>query len=335
MNDFSHAIAYTHGRVSDAQIQGFGVPHLVVDDVLSPDMVERINAEWPVSDRFSTEVTGNFIYQMYRRDYGKMSNKEREFWVPFNEQFWPALVASCAHKFSPLLKAVFGEIPEHHFTLDWPLTLAQAGPAYEGINVHNHFWHAPHWAFTVLLYIDPYDVGSSGTALHRFGQHPGESSYSLQGVETLVDIAMDPLQWQKLGQVSPTKIISYRQNRIFVMMDGPLAIHSVRAGPISKQNAVANARRRILRCHAKVDHNPFYEEHAHKLGTPFGPAEYTRLMYWGEKFEGEDLRFRNSVLRQFYRERMATYATAWSDLSPSAERISADAFLRQTRERVP
>ncbi len=333
--EFSDAITRTHDKIVATQIEGFAVPHIVVDDVLSPGMVERVNANWPGPKAFGPEMPGNFIFHMYQRDYGKMSDAEREFWVPFNEQFWPAMIASCAQVFSPILKVVFDDLSEQHFGLDWPLTLAQGTPEYRGVNVHTHFWHAPHWAFTVLLYIDPADTLSSGTALHRIGGRSGESNYALDDLDETVMIAMDQLRWEELGRQSPMNIISYKPNRLFVMLDGPLAIHSVRSGPESTRKAISNGRRRVLRCHAKVHHAPFYDEHARRLGVPFGPHEYTRLMDWGAKLEGDDLKFRDTVIRRFYRERIASYAQACAALSRPGGTIGSDVFLRQARERVP
>jgi hypothetical protein len=333
-SDFHDAITHTRRRIESAQIQGFAVPHIVVDDVLSSEMVERINVEWPGQGPFNREVPGNFIYQMYQRDYGKMSELERKFWIPFNEQFWPALIASCAQVFSPLLRGVFDELPQHHFGLDWPLTLAQGTAEYRGINVHNHFWHCPHWAFTVLLYIDPEDKGSSGTALHRVGPQSGESNYSLDCLDENVAISMDQTRWEEMGKLTPTRIISYRPNRLFVMLDGPMAIHSVRAGPEAHHDASVHARRRVLRCHAKVHHHPFYESHAQRLGVPFGPVDYMRIMDWGAKLNDADIDFRKTVMFRFYRERIAAYARTWAAYTAGTV-VEQEVFLRQARERIP
>lgn len=268
-------VDHLHRQIARAPIHGFAVPHLIVEDVFTPDMVEAIDRLWPRDQAlFHPEVLGNFLFSLRRAGYDQLSDKERDFWVPFNEQLWPNLIAAVAERFSPLLSHVFGEdLLATQFSLDpdWPLTLAHTTPDYRGINVHSHFWHCPHWAFTILLYIDRDDTKSSGTALHHLGSHADESSY-LGNVDELAALAMDQLSWEQMGREVPTRIANYRANRLFAMLDGPLAVHSVRTGPAgtwSEPRPTPDrwvARRRVLRSHAKVHHHPSYTHHAGKLG---------------------------------------------------------------------
>ena len=153
---FDAQIEHTREKIAAAPIKNFAVPHLIVDDVLSADLVERINADWPANN-FTPEVEGNFIFQLARKNYGALSSREGEFWQSFNEDFWPSVVAACAEALAPVASGVFGNMYANNFSLEWPLTLMQASPAYVGHSKHTHFYHCPHWAFTMLLYIDPQD----------------------------------------------------------------------------------------------------------------------------------------------------------------------------------
>jgi uncharacterized coiled-coil protein SlyX len=353
---FDDCIKYTRAKIAAARVDGTCVPHVVVDNVLSPLLVQRINANWPNPDAFAPEIVGNYILAMFRKSYDDIDPAVRDFWVGFNEKLWPALVASCAELLAPVMQGVFGDLIGEYFSLDWPLTLMQGASNYAGHHVHTHFWHAPHWAFTCLLYIDPEETVSNGTALHAVPRILGQpldedadaSNYGPHKLEQRVETAMDPTRW---AGADPRRAVDYSANRLFVFLDGPLALHSVlEDSPDGKPNPQRSlddglhARRRILRTHTKVHHAPFYEAHSHKLGIDFGADRYCYVMDPSRTLSAEDKAYRQETVRAFYRERIASYNDAWSHYArdrrgngsppPSCD-FGYEMFLKQLNERIP
>ena len=311
--------------VAATPLREFAVPHLIVDDILPDELVAQINENWPeYTEGFFAEVPGNHILQLYRRDYGRMAESRLRFWRAFNETLWPAIASAAAEALAGPALEVFGGLYREHLSLDMPLTLMQADPTYPGHWMHTHFYHCPHWAFTMLLYIDPEDTHSQGTALHRLlpRGEPDEAltSYLTEDLDWRVEVAMETFHWKdpnRPDRLYYEKVADYKANRLFVFQDGPLALHSVpfdnpdhTPNPARADDGGRHARRRILRSHVKVHHDPFYEKHSALLRERLEPERYMRLMAPNPVLSAEDERYRNVVIRPFYKERLEAYARA-------------------------
>ena len=321
---FDHERDHMRRMIAAAPLRGFAVPHLVIDNVFPDDLLTRINRNWPGPNSFRPEVTGNHIFQMYQRDYGRIAEPQQKFWRAFNEMLWPSVIAATAEALSAPALEVFGSLYRKHLSLDWPLTLMQADPTYPGHGMHTHFYHCPHWTFTMLLYVDPDDTYSRGTALNqvlpRNRSNRSESSYSPDDLDWLIDVAMHNVPWEGADHpdgVFREQVSDYKANRLFVFLDGPLALHSVpfdnpdhTPSPGRALNGGRNARRRIMRSHVKVDHMPFYAHHSQFLPEPLDPERYMRTLAHGATLSADDQRYRETVLRSFYRERLKAYARA-------------------------
>ncbi len=322
---FQAEIAHVERAIASSQLGEFAVPHLIVDNIFPDDLVARINQNWPeYNEGFFSEVVGNHILQMYRRNYGGIAQQRLGFWQAFNELFWPHLVSATAEAFTAPAYEVFGDLYYEHLSLDHPLTLMQADPSYPGHSMHQHFYHAPHWAFTMLLYIDPEDTCSRGTAIHRLlprgktGQR--QTSYQTEDVEWRAEVAMETFHWEdpkKPDRVYREQVSDYKSNRLFVFLDGPLALHSVPFDNPDHTPAAERARdggryarRRILRSHVKVHHDPFYRKHSSLLPEPIEPESFMRLMAPNAVLSAVDQRYQEKVLRPFFAERLAAYARA-------------------------
>ena len=322
--DFESDIACTRAKIAGSPIRTFAVPHLVVDDVLPPELAARINAEWPASG-FAAEVPGNIILALRHRSFLSLSARERKFWLPFSERFWPSMVAACAEAMAPMAREVFGEIYANAFALQWPLTLMQAAPEYRGHGMHHHFYHCPHWAFTMLLYIDPQDRISQGTALHRLhpsngaGSEPDEddgSNYGTDNLDWRVKTAMSTMRWNE-GNTDRSRVVDYRSNRLLVFLDGPMAFHSVpfdnpdhTPNPKRALDGGIHARRRILRTHTKVDERAFFNAHSRNLPEPLNLRRFARLMAPHAVWSEDDKRRVHHVVEPFFHERLDAYARA-------------------------
>lgn len=355
---FDHDIKHVLGSIGSSPVQQFAVPHLVVDNVFPDELVARINDNWPgYEDGFFAEVPGNHILQMYRRNYGGIAEKPLNFWKAFNETLWPHVVSATADALKGPAYEVFGKLYDKHLELDHPLTLMQADPSYPGHSMHQHFYHAPHWAFTMLLYIDPDDTLSRGTSLNRLlprsGTAKSESSYLADDPNWLTEVAMDTFHWEhplKPERKYAEKAVNYRSNRLFVFLDGPLAMHSVAwdneqrtANPERARDGGRHARRRILRSHVKIHHGPFYAYHAKRLPEPLEPNNFMRILAPNAELSAEDQRYRDKVLHVFFRERIDAYARAAQSSVPErpfwerlfvAPKTEAD-FRSQIVERIP
>ena len=312
-------------RIGAAELRQFAVPHLVVDDLFSTDLIRAINDFWPDNGAFQPEAPGNYVIQLYPGNFRRIGRYKRTFWKVFNKRLWPAICGAVAQAFEPQGMALFGGLYRTHLSLDWPLTLMQATPDYNGLNAHTHFYHAPYWVFTVLIYVDPQETCSNGTALRRIptqNRAPMESSYNELDLDRLTDVAMgDAGPWDNEDYEMNT--IDYVPGRMFAMLDGPLALHYVpfdkddtAPSEKRKQNGGGNARRRILRCHARVHPAQFYDQHTIDTAHPLDPERYTFVMTPGSALSDADRSYRETIIRTFYRDRLADYAHAKNATAP-------------------
>jgi len=341
-------ITHVQEAVKASPLQDFGIPHIVVDNIFPADLVELINENWPqYEEGFAAEVPGNHILQIFRRNYQGLSQQRLRFWQTFNEILWPYVVSAVAEAFAEPAVEVFGDLYYKHLTLDHPLTLMQADPSYAVHSIHTHFYHCPHWAFTMLLYVDPRDKLSQGTALHRLRSRgkadQSQSSYLLDDIEWRTDVAMDTQHWldpKKPDRIYQDQVSEYKCNRLFVFLDGPLALHSVPAdnpdhtpNPERAHDGGRNARRRILRSHVKIHHVPFYHKHSSLLPEPIEPVRYMRLMAPDAVLSAEDQLYREKVLRPFFKERVGAYARAVERMQEARSVDRRSSLLERTAKR--
>ena len=113
------------------------------------------------------------------------------------------------------------------------------------------------------------------------------------------------------------RVSEYKANRLFIFLDGPLALHSVpfdtpdhTPDPARARDGGRHARRRILRSHVKIHHDPFYRKHSRMLPQPIDPVSFMRLMAPNPVLSAEDRRYCDTVLRPFFKERIDAYARA-------------------------
>jgi hypothetical protein len=320
--EIDYAVDHVRQALAAAPVRAFGVPHMVIDDVLPTALIDRINENWPdYDDGFSPEVKGNSILPVQYRNLRRMSDSRRRFWRAFNAKLWPSLVAAVSEALSAPLTEVFDNQYSRSLSLHWPLTLMQADPAYSGHDRHTHFYHCPHWAFTMLFYVDPEDIYSRGTGIHQLlPVDASDTSYRVDDLDWRVDVAMDSLNWidgQKPDRQFRDRVVDYKANRLFVFMDGPLAFHSVpfdnpdrRPNPARARDDGRHARRRIVRSHVKVEKKAFFAKHSPSLAEPIDLNRYVRVMAPNYLLRPDDQRYRDQILRSFYRERLQAYARA-------------------------
>jgi hypothetical protein len=300
---------------------------------------------------------------MFRRDYDRIAEAHRPFWTSFNESFWSHVVAAVAERFRAPCHEVFGPLYYEHLALDHPFTLMQADENFAGHSMHQHFYHAPHWAFTILLYIDHDDTVSRGTTLHRLlpaaGPNEDSSSYQTADLPWRAQVAIDTFHW--LDPAKPDRryedvTCQYRCNRLFVFMDGPLALHSVpfdrpdrTPDPRRSEDGGRHARRRILRSHVKVHHDPYYRWHSKRLPQALEPNTFMRVLAPNAVLTDTERHYVETVLKPFFLERVAAYARAarsvrgrgWIEpLAKVREWLggparSHDAFVTQIASRLP
>jgi hypothetical protein len=344
------AVVHANRAVAAAPLREFGVPHIVVDDVLPQELAAQVNELWPAYEEgFGPEVRGNHLLQMYRKDYARMAEARLPFWRAFNEAFWPHLAAAVAAKFEAPCREAFGKLYYKRLSLDHPLTLMQADPNFVGHSLHHHFYHAPHWAFTILLYIDPLDRVSQGTAIHRLlprtGPDDSLTSYRRDDADWRAEVAIDTFHWEdpkKQDRAYQAQVSDYKYNRMLVFMDGPLAFHSVpfdfpdhtTPNPERARDGGRHARRRILRSHVKVHHDPFYREHSADLPEPLDPVIYMKLLAPNAVLSEEDRRYHDTVIRPFFAERVKAYARAADAARERAQGGWASSLWRHLAEKM-
>jgi hypothetical protein len=224
-------------------------------------------------------------------------------------------MSSIAKKFQPYCNEIFGNSYTTSISLDHPLTLMEANEEFDGHDMHTHFYHAPHWAFTVLIYIDDMDSLSEGTTLHALNPLDSITNESISCIKTELErstkIAFDTFRWLDPNKpsVSYSNLeVEYKFNRLFCFMDGPLSLHSVKKySTISgKQKLISQfktkSRRRILRSHVKVHHEQFYKYYSKLFDAKIEPEFFMRAMSFDPVLSEEELSFKKTTLYKVYED---------------------------------
>ena len=184
----------------------------------------------------------------------------------------------------------------------------QADTSYNGHGMHTHFYHCPHWAFTVLLYVDPEDSQSLGTSLHALQPEQGPKNIGLSSMAKQIDrcteVAFETHKWADQRNKYLDKTVNYTANRLFVFFDGPLSLHSV-APHNSDRNAPKileemTSRRRVIRSHIKVHHSPYYQKMSKICGEDIDPTLFMRCMSGSDELNDDEQNFKGTILKKVY-----------------------------------
>lgn len=301
-------------KIQNAKISFFSTPHIVIDDIFTTDLAKSINDMWPISG-FENEVKGNRILPITRNKYQNQIIEHFDFWSNFNEFIWPRLMSSIAKRFEPYCNHIFGNLYTTNISLDHPLTLMEANEDFDGHDMHTHFYHAPHWAFTVLIYIDDIDTLSEGTTLHALNPLDNKKNQSISCIKTEIErsteIAFDTFRWLDPNKpsISYSNLeVKYKFNRLFCFIDGPLSLHSVKkySAIKNKKNLITQfktqSRRRILRSHIKVHHEPFYKYYSKLFNAKIDPVFFMRAMSFDPVLSKDELSFKKNILYKLYED---------------------------------
>ena len=309
MNPNSNIINFST-KIKNVSINFFSTPNFFIDNIFTDELANLINTNWP-KNNFKNEVKGNYILPIYKANYSSLDNSN--FWANFNENIWPTLMASIAQKFELFGNHIYGDDYKKFISLDHPLTLMQADRDFIGHDMHTHFYHAPHWAFTVLIYIDNEDLLSEGTTLHALQPEIGNKNFSSSCISSelnrAAEISFDTFRWLDSNKPDRKYLdlnISYKFNRLFTFIDGPLALHSVKKYTTieDKVRSIHNnpklARRRILRSHIKVHHEPFYKMLSKEYGIKIDPTVFMKLMSFDPILNINEEKFKSNYLFNIY-----------------------------------
>jgi hypothetical protein len=292
-------------RINNSNIKLFGSPHMIIDDIFDQEMLNRLIENWPDMGEFTPEVKGMNIISFRNGSYESMADEQKKFWEAFNKEIWTPLMATLGEAFSPIGDQLFGGRYFDYLQFCWPLTLMETDDEYAGHKKHTHFWNAPHWAITILFYLDGDDDGSNGTSLHKV-KGDTLNSYSADSIDKLTDLAMgyEYMDRAKLDNELDDVDVVYKSNRLLCFFDGPLGFHSVKP-TVEKQIG----RRRVLRTHLKVHHDPFYRYHNDALKGELDPTMLMKTFQGDPGLSQEELVYRSDVLRPFVKQRISSYAS--------------------------
>lgn len=246
-------------RIAAAALDVEPFPHLVVDDVLAPDVFADISRYWPASAGFApTGIPGNGMFH-FELEAGRLAPTAHAFWTEFARGPLAGLVRASLRRFAPIYAAKFGTASRD---VSFSLKLQEALPGFVDHEVHTHHWHDPHWLFTALLYVDDGGAPASGTTLHGVeGLRLGRDD------SRLAEIAAKTLQWEDMPEIVPVRAPAFRPNRLLVFLDSPVSLHGVAPPTIGHGSGRAGGRR-IVRTHASLPESVIGE----LFGVP--PAEY-------------------------------------------------------------
>lgn len=202
-------------------------PHFVTDNFLSERVLLDARRNWPGVGNFAGEVPGNYTCDLIKfQDEG--------YWGNFRKAVLPVAVVQGLGPFAEYLEARY---PGETNYFGYWYGLMQSSGDYGGHDVHNHHYHDPTWAVTLLCYLDYATEGHSGTTV--LGCKPGLDE---------VAVAAQTLNWHDLTE--EVRTVEYKGGRLFGFLDNVVAYHSVKP---SLPPAVFG--RRILRVHTCVSTN--------------------------------------------------------------------------------
>jgi len=280
--DLSESIAAD--RILSAPMIPLPYHHIVVDDVLSDELLARMNEQWPGD--FDPEYIGKGICTLFQPSFDRMEHAD--FWKEIGKVVSPALAHAAMKRFATTLLHVHEDLNDFP---DWGAlpTLMHSNTDFDGQNIHTHFTHNPNWTLTFLLYLGG---EGEGTALW---QPRGD----WEDLDWLAYLAMDTLRWDHRKDLELVRLVPFRANRLLVFLDGPLALHSVPPGTV--QTA---ATRRILRIHMSIKLEKYLE---HRVPFVENHRAYRRMMLppYAEKpdliaeLTGADIKRRESEGRDF------------------------------------
>jgi hypothetical protein len=90
----SKAQEYFRGRIAESKIRIFGTPYILIDDIFTSEIIEKIHQYWPDKNEFRPEIQGMNIRKYFSNTYGDLSVDKNRFWQEFNETIWFELMAS-------------------------------------------------------------------------------------------------------------------------------------------------------------------------------------------------------------------------------------------------
>ena len=240
-------------------------PHILKDNFLDKSLLNDINENWPEDNYFFDEITGirlldlaysvktNKIFSILKiilkSDLNALVNKKflwgakKKFWLNFFNTEIPKINESIYYCFQESLSAKFGtrSIPELA-----KVNLMQSNENFNGHGIHNHHYHNPNWAFTMLLYIDDQEANTQGTDIYSISE-----KQNIKNVEELTNFVLNNrIVANPEGLLNKKKTIEFKNNRLFAFLDTPISFHGVTRGKVSDKILNKKQNRKIIRLHA-------------------------------------------------------------------------------------
>jgi len=209
------------GRTPKREFFPVPYPHYVVDDLLSPRLLQDIRRSWPGKGYFHPEIPGNYVCNM-------TGISSEGFWAEFAQNILGYLVVESLGQFMEYIDTRFPG--EREVYVD-NFSLMQSRGNYGGLDVHNHHYHDPTWVLTMLVYLDQDALGHHGTTLYR----------TKEGLD-VAEGAAQTMQWDDWTEEHLT--VDYKGGRLLAIHDCAIAYHGV--NPSEKTSQFG---RRILRAH--------------------------------------------------------------------------------------
>lgn len=322
-------------KITRDEVLMHGSPHMVIDDLFTEDFLASINHYWPAKDRFSPELEGSEFFGLYRKEYDGFTGPAREFWIDFNEEVAPKLIARIADAFLPFLVNSFGDLALEDISTHGSVLLMEQGPGYQGQGMHTHFYHNPNWIFTVLIYVGDESVDNPGTTLYSIRPDEQvessniESNYSEKNLDWRVQRAMN-LAADENSVYKPITA-EYKKNRVLTFVDGPMAHHAVE--PPAKGGVVSH--RRLIRAHVKLPFDQFLQ----RTSAPCDETKFVRIMDpTVVDHDDEEIKYRETYIRQYYADRISAYARAlegYKDANIPAAESHYPHIVKQIKASVP
>ena len=194
-------------------------PHIIKDDVLPQSLFSRIQENWPADALFNLDYPGGDIWGFdFKAGHQLQDDTKARFWAEM-ETAINAIAEEVAQIFAPLIHARFGFADLQPYVRRYGLL--QHGPDFGKHGTHTHYYLSPEFVATCLLYVD--DAGN----LER-----GTSLSADTMAQTINEIAASASRfgsadWDESQRIQPTRISSFRPNRMLAFYEAPHSWHGV------------------------------------------------------------------------------------------------------------
>lgn len=256
-------------RLGNRTLESWPFPHLVSDQVLSPDEIAEIEEHWPETDLIPEEARGSGYLVgslLSERFWPNLNDIQKEFWRDFMHSVMPAITRETLDAYAPWIERKFGSLIESVSYHTFALTEMTGDKSGVGCHVHSH---DPTWLYTSLIHISDGEVDTDfrGNALFGFADRTSRADYDEEFCRCLATVR----PFEHIEGLAVVRNHEFKPARMTSFFESPISYHGTLP---PRPGVVRKAKRRMLRMHV------------------YAPYELTRKLYDVDQVRYRQLKYK-------------------------------------------